>query len=302
MLPCTYVRLNCAAIPKDLIESELFGHVKGAFTGATGDRDGAAHLAAEGTLFLDEIGEMDISLQSKLLRFLQSGTFQRVGSSRTESSNARILCATNRDAWAAVQAGTFREDLYYRLNVIPIVLPALRQRGGDVIEIARHFLRLYAQHDGKAFIDFDEGVQTLLLNYNWPGNIRQLQNVVRNIVVLHDGEVVTHDMLPPLEQVDMSMGSGGASLSPITPAFGPPLVSGSVADAVTGGGALRATGTGQSFPAMPVTEADLRPMWVVEQEMIDRALEITGGNVNRAAALLEISPSSVYRKRTRTRT
>ncbi len=296
------VVLNCAAIPKDLIESELFGHVKGAFTGATGDRDGAAHLAAEGTLFLDEIGEMDISLQSKLLRFLQSGTFQRVGSSRTESSNARILCATNRDAWAAVQAGTFREDLYYRLNVIPIVLPALRQRGGDVIEIARHFLRLYAQHDGKAFIDFDEGVQTLLLNYNWPGNIRQLQNVVRNIVVLHDGEIVTHDMLPPLEQVDMDMGAGGASLSPITPAFGPPLVGGSIVETATGGSAMvRGGGAGQSFPAMPVTEADLRPMWVVEQEMIDRALEITGGNVNRAAALLEISPSSVYRKRTRTR-
>ncbi len=296
--------LNCAAIPKDLIESELFGHVKGAFTGATGDRDGAAHLAAEGTLFLDEIGEMDISLQSKLLRFLQSGTFQRVGSSRTESSNARILCATNRDAWAAVQAGTFREDLYYRLNVIPIVLPALRQRGGDVIEIARHFLRLYAQHDGKAFIDFDEGVQTLLLNYNWPGNIRQLQNVVRNIVVLHDGEIVTHDMLPPLEQVDMDMGAGGASLSPITPAFGPPLVGGSIVEMRRREAApwCVATGAGQSFPAMPVTEADLRPMWVVEQAMIDRALEITGGNVNRAAALLEISPSSVYRKRTRTRT
>ena len=295
------VVLNCAAIPKDLIESELFGHVKGAFTGATGDRDGAAHLAAEGTLFLDEIGEMDISLQSKLLRFLQSGSFQRVGSSRTESSNARILCATNRDAWAAVQAGTFREDLYYRLNVIPIVLPALRQRGGDVIEIARHFLRLFAQHDSKGFVDFDEGVQTLLLNYNWPGNIRQLQNVVRNIVVLHDGEIVTKDMLPPLEQVDLNMNTGGGVLSPITPAFGPPIA-GAAAAADSAGRSAMAGSPAQGFPTMPVTESELRPMWVIEQEMIDRALEITGGNVNRAAALLEISPSSVYRKRTRTRT
>lgn len=285
--------LNCAAIPKDLIESELFGHVKGAFTGATGDRDGAAHLANNGTLFLDEIGEMDIGLQSKLLRFLQSGTFQRVGSSKTESSNARIICATNRDAWSEVQAGRFREDLYYRLNVIPIALPALRERGGDVIEIARQFLRLFAERDGKQFQDFDEQVQSLLMNYSWPGNIRQLQNVVRNIVVLHDGPLVTANMMPVLEQVipqqPASLGAGGvspAAVVPAMPAGAPPSI---IQPSPMPVGAVPGAASG---------EEDLRPMWQIEQEMIDKALELTGGNVNKAASLLEISPSSVYRKRT----
>lgn len=286
--------LNCAAIPKDLIESELFGHVKGAFTGATTDRDGAAQMAHNGTLFLDEIGEMDINLQSKLLRFLQSGSFQRVGSSKLENSNARIICATNRDAWEDVQAGRFREDLYYRLNVIPIPLPALRERGGDVIEVARSYLRQFAERDGKGFKDFDEQVQSLLMNYNWPGNIRQLQNVVRNVVVLHDGPLVTMNMMPPLEQVvakqaqlqPMSVGGGvlppaNSTTAPSTPSIIQP----------------------SPMPVSPVPgtdggDDDLRPMWIIEQEMIDRALEMTGGNVNKAASLLEISPSSVYRKRT----
>lgn len=288
--------LNCAAIPKDLIESELFGHVKGAFTGATTDRDGAAQMAHNGTLFLDEIGEMDINLQAKLLRFLQSGSFQRVGSSKLENSNARIICATNRDAWADVQSGRFREDLYYRLNVIPIALPALRERGGDVIEVARTYLRQFAERDGKSFQDFDEPVQSLLMNYSWPGNIRQLQNVVRNIVVLHDGPLVTMTMMPPLEQVSiksahmqpMSVGGGvippaNSTAAPTTPSIIQPSPM-----------PVATTSVGQGAPV----EEDLRPMWIVEQEMIDRALELTGGNVNKAASLLEISPSSVYRKRT----
>ena len=285
--------LNCAAIPKDLIESELFGHVKGAFTGATADRDGAAQMAHNGTLFLDEIGEMDIGLQAKLLRFLQSGTFQRVGSSRLETSNARIICATNRDAWADVQAGRFREDLYYRLNVIPIPLPALRERGGDVVEIARHCLRQFSERDGKSFQDFDENVHALLMNYSWPGNIRQLQNVVRNIVVLHDAPMVSITMMPPLEQVGvpsdqmtpMSVGGGvlppnSGSNSPTVPSIIQPSPMPVQASGIAG-----------------LTEDQLRPMSVIEQEMIDRALELTGGNVNRAASLLDISPSSVYRKR-----
>lgn len=304
--------LNCAAIPKDLIESELFGHVKGAFTGATSDRDGAAHLAHNGTLFLDEIGEMDFGLQSKLLRFLQSGSFQRVGSSKMEGSNARIICATNRDAWADVQEGRFREDLYYRLNVIPVMLPALRERGGDVIEIARTFLRRFAQRDGKQFEDFDEQVQSLLMNYNWPGNIRHLQNVVRNIVVLHDGILVTPAMVPPLEQVSPSPVHGGG-LAPgagsVAAAGQPPegLGFGSnvggmkpaniKASPAFGSDLSGAAGMGNAAGLESSAEA-LRPMWQVEQEMIDKALELTGGNVNKAASLLEISPSSVYRKRT----
>jgi len=211
-----------------------------------------------------------------------------------EYSNARIICATNRDAWEDVQSGRFREDLYYRLNVIPVALPALRERGGDVIEVARSYLRKFAERDGKAFQDFDEQVQSLLMNYSWPGNIRQLQNVVRNIVVLHDGPLVTMNMMPPLEQVVAKQGQ----LQPLS-------VGGGVLPPANSTSAPSTPAIIQPSP-MPITtvnvgeggDDDLRPMWIIEQEMIDRALELTGGNVNKAASLLEISPSSVYRKRT----
>jgi two-component system, repressor protein LuxO len=286
--------LNCAGIRKDCIESELFGHVKGAFTGATTDRDGAAQIANNGTLFLDEIGEMDIGPQAKLLRFLQSGTFQRVGSSQLENSNARIICATNRDAWADVQAGRLREDLYYRLNVIPIHLPALRERGGDIVEIARHCLVQFSERDGKSFQDFDQNVQALLMNYTWPGNIRQLQNVVRNIVVLHDATMVSITMMPPLGQVDVP----SYRMTPLSVSSGVlPPNNGSDSSAVP------SIIQPAPMPVQPLgignlSENELRPMSIVEQEMIDRALELTGGNVNRAASMLDISPSSVNRKRT----
>ena len=179
--------LNCAAIPRDLIESEIFGHVKGAFTGAQSDREGAAARANGGTLFLDEICEMELDLQSKLLRFIQSGTFSRVGSSKQEKVDVRFVCATNRDPFAEVKAGRFREDLYYRLHVIPILLPPLRERGEDVLQIARRFLAEFAKEEGKRFDGFTPQAERLLLEYDWPGNVRQLQNVVRNIVVLHAG-------------------------------------------------------------------------------------------------------------------
>ena len=196
------VVMNCAAIPRDLIESEIFGHVKGAFTGAVGDRIGAAERADGGTLFLDEICEMELDLQSKLLRFIQTGCFQRVGSSKQQQVDVRFVCATNRDPFAEVQAGRFREDLYYRLHVIPIPLPALRERGDDVLQIAREFLRQFAAEEGKAFVGFSHEAEQILRDYEWPGNVRQLQNVIRNIVVLHNGEQVLPAMLPaPLNQL-----------------------------------------------------------------------------------------------------
>ncbi|GAL07565.1 regulatory protein LuxO [Photobacterium aphoticum] len=135
-----FVALNCAAIPKELIESELFGHVKGAFTGASTERQGAVELAHQGTLFLDELCEMDLDLQSKLLRFIQTGTYQKVGASKTNTVDVRFVCATNRNPWQEVQEGRFREDLYYRLHVIPVSLPPLRERGDDVLEIAHALL------------------------------------------------------------------------------------------------------------------------------------------------------------------
>ena len=170
---------------------------EGAFTSAVTDREGAAAQANGGTLFLDEICEMDINLQAKLLRFIQTETYQKVGGSTLEQVDVRFVCATNRDPFAEVQKGRFREDLYYRLHVIPIDLPPLRERGDDMLEIARHFLTRYAQEEGKGFTGFTEAAEEIILSFDWPGNVREMQNVMRQIVVLNDGEIVDPDMLPP---------------------------------------------------------------------------------------------------------
>lgn len=180
-----FIALNCAAIPHDLMESEIFGHVKGAFTGAIADRNGAATMADGGTLFLDEICEMDQSLQAKLLRFIQTGTFQKVGGSSVEKVDVRFICATNKDPWAEVEAGNFREDLYFRLHVVPIALPPLRDRDGDILEIAGAFLGQYAHEEGKGFTGFDDAAEMAIRGHRWPGNVRELQNLLRNAVVLH---------------------------------------------------------------------------------------------------------------------
>ncbi|AXS40221.1 sigma-54 dependent transcriptional regulator [Breoghania sp. L-A4] len=205
-----FIAINCAAIPRDLIESEVFGHIKGSFTGAIADRDGAAALADGGTLFLDEICEMDTALQSKLLRFLQTGRIQPVGSSEHKTVDVRVICATNRDPAQEVAAGRFREDLFYRLHVLPIHLPPLRERSGDVIDIATHFLHVYAREERKAFMSLSTEAQELLMSQPWPGNVRELQNVVRNAVVLNDGEVVTSAMLS-LSGPNGDAAAGGAA-------------------------------------------------------------------------------------------
>ena len=209
-----HVTLNCAAIPRDLLESEIFGHVKGAFTGATRDRKGAAMRANGGTLFLDEICEMDLSLQSKLLRFLQERTIQRVGDDVIHASDVRIVCATNRDPMAEVRAGRFREDLFYRLHVVPLILPPLRDRGDDVMLISEYFLQQFAEEDGKEFVGFDEEARQALMAYGWPGNVRQLQNVIRNIVVMNAGGLVSRDMLPAeLSTLGQTAGPSAAHLN-----------------------------------------------------------------------------------------
>ncbi|MFM4962569.1 sigma-54-dependent transcriptional regulator [Aeromonas bivalvium] len=262
-----FIALNCAAIPHDLMESEIFGHVKGSFTGAQGDRKGAASLADGGTLFLDEICEMDLDLQSKLLRFIQTGTLQRVGSGKLETVDVRFVCATNRDPLAEVKAGRFREDLYYRLHVIPLSLPPLRERGEDILLLARNLLQNYAREENKRFKDFDAEAARVLLDYPWPGNVRELQNVVRNIVVLNDSELVSPAILPPPL-------NGGRSLQ---------------------AGAALATATGGVAPAQ--ANAPIRPLWLVEKETIEQAIASCDGNIPKAAALLEISPSTIYRKK-----
>ncbi|MGB0845020.1 MAG: sigma 54-interacting transcriptional regulator, partial [Alphaproteobacteria bacterium] len=218
-----FVVLNCAAIPKDLMESEIFGHIKGAFTGAVSDHDGAATRANGGTLFLDEICEMDLHLQSKLLRFIQTETFNKVGSGKTEKVNIRFVCATNRDPLVEIGAGRFREDLYYRLHVIPIPLPALRDRQGDVIAIATKFLKTFASEEEKDFVEFSPEAVDKLATYPWPGNVRQLQNVIRNTVVLNQGQAVEVSMLPPPLNTDSLPTSSLASMGVHTQPQMPPI-------------------------------------------------------------------------------
>ena len=262
-----FIALNCAAIPRELMESEIFGHVKGAFTGASGERKGAASMADGGTLFLDEIGEMDLALQSKLLRFVQTGTFQQVGGNKIETVDVRFICATNRDPLEMVALGTFREDLYYRLHVIPIHLPALRECGNDVMLIASKYLQEYAQEEGKDFKGFTPEAAYVLSRYQWPGNVRQLQNILRNIVVLQNGDLVTQDMLPAL------------------------------LNSIEG---TKAVESEQQIPAESGTPPGIefiKPLWVTEKDAIEGAITACDGNIPRAAALLEVSPSTIYRKR-----
>jgi two-component system NtrC family response regulator len=183
--------VNCAAIPDSLLESELFGHVRGAFTGATATKKGRFELADGGTIFLDEIGTLSVTLQSKLLRVLQDREFEPLGAERTEHVDVRVIAATNRDLRQMVAEGKFQEDLYYRLNVIPIELPPLRERREDIPSLAQHFVRKYAQRIGRRIEPVADDVLAALQQYDWPGNVRELENTVERAVVLASGPEIT---------------------------------------------------------------------------------------------------------------
>ncbi len=191
-----FVPVNCGAIPDNLLESELFGHVKGAFTGATATRAGFFQTADGGTIFLDEVGDTSESMQAKLLRVLQDRQVCMVGSSRTQPVDIRVVAATNRDLGAMVDQGRFRPDLYYRLNVIPIQAPPLRERGNDVILLARHFADKVAGEMGKTPPDFSHEVLDLFLNYDWPGNVRELENIIQRMIILSESPILGVDSLP----------------------------------------------------------------------------------------------------------
>ena len=271
----TLVALNCAAIPKDLMESEIFGHIKGAFTGATQNREGAAKRAHQGTLFLDEIGEMPMELQSKLLRFIQTGQYQPVGSNQEVAVDVRFVCATNRDPLAEVRAGRFREDLYYRLHVIPIQMPPLRDRGDDCLLIANEFLRQYSMEENKGFECFDSQVEQLFRQYGWPGNVRELSNVVRNAVILNQGDRLRLNML--------SKELMAAVQSPVLTEPPKETVNHSKEKAEV-----------DQTPGQP---RDIQPLWLQEKRIIEAAIDQCQGNVPKAAAFLEISASTIYRKK-----
>jgi DNA-binding NtrC family response regulator len=261
-----FIALNCGAIPQDLLESEVFGHMKGSFTGAISDKPGAAAAADGGTLFLDEICEMAPALQTKLLRFLQTSTVVPVGATRPRKVNVRIICATNRDPLDAVRRGEFREDLYYRLFVVPLHMPPLRDRGEDVLEIAETALARFAREEGKPFDGLDGPVKALFRALPWPGNVRQVLNVIRNIVVLNEGGLVTLDMLP--DTLDRQIDAGAPTA--IAPLPAP--------------------------SALSLDDLIGRPLAEIERAVIEATLARHGGSVPRAARVLELSPSTLYRK------
>ena len=262
-----FIAINCSAIPADLIESEVFGHLRGAFTGATEDRKGAAELADGGTLFLDEIGEMPIDLQTKLLRLIQTGSLRRVGGGSEISLDIRFVAATNRDPLEEVRAGRFREDLFYRMHVLPIHLPPLRERSGDIMPLAEFFLAQYAREENRGFSLFSLEAEDMLRAYRWPGNVRQLQNIIRRLTVMYDGSIVEAEHLPDLLRSDESY-------------------EGALNQAIVD---LRDIGNQMA--------ESIRPFWEQEKQIIEGALDHFDGNISRAAAALEISPSTIYRKR-----
>ena len=271
-----FVAINCAAIPRDMLESEIFGHAKGAFTGAISDRKGAVLQAHGGTLFLDEVCEMDLALQAKMLRFLQTMTVQRVGEDQVRPVDVRVVCATNRDPQAEVAAGRFREDLFYRLHVVPIELPPLRERDADVLLIARDFLERFSKEDGKSFSGFSSEVEAVFRGFSWPGNVRQLQNIIRNIVVLSDGPLVELGSLP-------------RELQGSTPAVRPTFAA-----------SFAATSRPIERFGQPMNtnapKAAIEPLEVTIRRIIEDAVEQCGGSIPRAAAALDVAPSTLYRR------
>jgi transcriptional regulator with GAF, ATPase, and Fis domain len=278
-----FVKVHCAALSQSLLESELFGHVKGAFTGADRDRVGRFEQADGGTLFLDEIGDINLEVQTKLLRVLQEMAFERVGSSQPVSVDVRVLAATHQDLDALIRAGRFREDLYYRLNVIPLRTPALRERKEDVFELAVYFLGRHARRVGKSVTHLDDEAVEALTRYDWPGNIRELENVIERAVVLADGPAVTRDDLP-------------AEVRQPSPARRRPRAAAVAAVAAGDGRAAAAPD-----PAWAAPGADGEDGWDAEvlaferQRLVD-ALGEARGNKSEAARLLGMPRSTIFSK------
>lgn len=260
-----FIALNCAAIPSELMESEIFGHVKGAFSGAISHRDGAATLADGGTLFLDELGEMDINLQAKLLRFIQTGEFQKVGSSETERVDIRFVSATNRAPLEAVKEGKLREDLYYRLNVISIDMPPLYQRESDSLQLAHHFFNIYNEKEQRDLGGFSKEAESFITSYRWPGNVRQLQNVIHSAVILSQTSLINADTIKSQVQ------DAGQTAAPKYKA----TISSTAPN-------------GEASPIVPLAH--------MEREAIENAIRHCDDNVVQAASLLGVSPSTLYRK------
>ena len=251
-----FVEVNCAAIPEELIESELFGHLKGSFTGAVADRRGKFETADGGTLFLDEIADMTLKTQAKVLRALQEQVVEPVGGATSVKVDVRVLAATNKDLTGEIRAGRFREDLYFRLNVIPISVPPLRTRDSDIPLLAEHFMQELAREYGRRPKRFDAGALTGLRSYPWPGNVRELRNVIERLIIMVPGDTIT--------------------LKDLAFLGGPPAVK------------VQESG-GETVPLHEAREA-------FEREYILKALAAQQGNISRTADVLGVERSNLYRK------
>jgi two-component system nitrogen regulation response regulator NtrX len=254
----TFVEVNCAAIPEELIESELFGHVRGAFTGAVADRRGKFEVADGGTIFLDEIGDMSLKTQAKVLRVLQEQTMEPVGGTTRIKVDARVVAATNKELQAEIRAGRFREDLYFRLNVIPIFVPPLRDRQEDIPLLADHFMAQLAREYGRRAKSFTTGARAALQRYPWPGNVRELRNVIERLIIMVPGEAISPADLSFLDPTALAQPEIGAA------------------------------------PVERITLHEARERF--ERDLILRTLAEQQGNMSRTAEVLGVERSNLYRK------
>ncbi len=255
-----FVVINCGAIPENLLESELFGYEKGAFTGASRKKIGKLEMANKGSAFLDEIGELPLSLQVKLLRFLQEGTIERLGNNEPIQLDVRIIAATNIRLKEAVRDGKFREDLYFRLNVLPLNVPPLRERGEDILLLARHFLDIFSMESKKRNMRFTPGALKAMLDYPWPGNVRELENVIKRAVVVAESRLIGPEHLSFMKEASLEM-----------------LMSGTP-ETIT--------------PDIPLTLKQARSM--AEREALKRALMLTKNNISQAAKILDVSRPTIH--------
>ncbi|HEX2694000.1 MAG TPA: sigma-54 dependent transcriptional regulator [Gemmatimonadaceae bacterium] len=269
-----FVRVNCAAIPRDLVESEMFGHERGAFTGATQTRIGRFELAHKGTLFLDEVGDLGADAQAKLLRAIEAKEIQRVGGNKVIRADVRILSATNHDLQRAVRAGSFREDLYFRLNVIPLAIPPLRERGDDILQLVAHFSEQFLQRTGQAKPKWRSDALQLLRDYPWPGNVRELANIVERLAILHPGAEISGQQVEDVLIVDRD-----AEM---------PLATTVVRDGPT------VRKDAREAAAAPVSLAERLDSF--ERQVIARALAEAGGNIADAARRLQTDRPNLYRR------
>jgi sigma-54 dependent transcriptional regulator, flagellar regulatory protein len=269
-----FVPINCGAIPRELLESELFGHEKGAFTHAIRSRAGRFEMANGGTVFLDEIGEMDLSLQVKILRVLQEKEFERVGGSKTLKVDLRIVAATNRDLEDEVARGGFREDLFYRLNVIPIHLPPLRERGEDIRILANYFLKRFCEKKGRTLMTLPRETMDMLLVYRWPGNVRELENLMERMSILCEGDAILPEDLPEKIWKDVQKGEKPVRQSVQEPCFLWPTIA-----------------------TLNEKEVNLKDFLdQIEERLLLEALDMAGGVKNQAAEILGIKRTTLIEK------